>query len=266
MDVAEFKQRQRRMWASGDYSDIAHTIESVGHSLVEAVGVRQGEHLLDVATGSGNVAIPAAQAGAEVVGLDLTPELLEVGRRRAAEAGVEVEWVEGDAEDLPFPDDSFDRVTSCFGAMFAPRHEVAAGEIARVCRAGGTFGICAWTPEGLNGQMFRTVAQHLPPPPGLKPPVLWGVEDHMQSLFPDAELEFRTENVVFEAESVEEWMAYNERVLGPTIMAKRALEPEGRWEPLRADLVSLYERANQADDGAMRVDAEYLLTVGRLPA
>ncbi|MGI8594242.1 MAG: class I SAM-dependent methyltransferase [Solirubrobacteraceae bacterium] len=266
MDIADFKARQRKMWASGDFPDIARTIRSAGEELFAAVGVRSGDRLLDVATGSGNVAIPAAQAGAEVVGLDITPELFEAARRRAEEANVDVEWVEGDAEALPFEDDSFDRVTSAFGAMFAPRHEVAAAELARVCRPGGVLAVSAWTPEGLNGQMFLTVGKHIPPPPDLVPPVLWGVEDHVRSLFPGIELELERRTVAVEAESTDAWVAYTERVLGPTVMAKAALEPEGRWEALRADLVELYERHNQASDGSLRAEAEYLLTVGRMPA
>ncbi|MBJ7348973.1 MAG: methyltransferase domain-containing protein, partial [Thermoleophilaceae bacterium] len=153
-DPAEIKQRQRIMWSSGNYPEIAQTIEGVAELVVERVGVKAGHDMLDVATGSGNVAIPAADLGAHVVGLDLTPELFVVARERAANAGVEVNWVEGDAEDLPFGDDSFDRVTSVFGAIFAPRHQQAASEIVRVCKPGGRFAIAAWTPEGLNGQMF----------------------------------------------------------------------------------------------------------------
>jgi len=228
-----------------------------------------GERLLDVATGSGNVAIPAALAGADVTGLDLTPKLLEVARERAAEAGVEIEFVEGDAEDLPFDDRSFDRVTSCFGVMFAPRHDVAAAELVRVAKPGARIVITAWTPEGLNGRMFQTVGSYMPPPPPeLKPPVMWGTEEHLQTLFASsgAELAFERHMVVYEHESPEAWFEYNERVLGPTIMAKAALEPQGKWEELRAELIALYEDANEVDDGTMRVRAEYLLAVAQLPA
>jgi len=265
VDIGDFKAGQRKMWASGDFPDIARTIRSAGEDLVAAVGIQRGERLLDVATGTGNAAIPAAQAGAEVVGLDITPELFDAARRRAEEAGVEVEWVEGDAEAPPFEDDSFDRVTSAFGAMFAPRHEVAAAELSRVCRPGGAFAVSAWTPEGLNGQMFARVGKHLPPPPGMVAPVLWGLEDHVRSLFPEVELELEHRMVAVEAESPDAWVTYTERVLGPILMAKAALEPEGRWEALRADLVDLYERSNQASDGSLRAEAEYLRTVGRMP-
>ena len=183
IDVSAIKQGQKMMWAAGNYPEVARRIESVAEVLVERVGAAPGLEMLDVATGSGNVAIPAAQAGASVTGLDLTPELLEAARRRAVKAGVDVRWIEGDAEELPFESDSFDRVTSCFGVMFAPRHEQAASELARVARPGATIAVTAWTPEGLNGQMFKTVGSYMPaPPPELKPPVMWGEEEHVRSL------------------------------------------------------------------------------------
>ena len=268
IDVSGIKQGQRMMWTAGDYADLARSIASVGELVAERAQATSGEKLLDVATGSGNVAIPAALAGAEVTGLDITPKLLEVARERAAEAGVRVDFVEGDAEDLPFDDRSFDRVTSCFGVMFAPRHDVAARQLVRVARPGARIVFAAWTPEGLNGRMFKTVGSYMPPPPpGLEQPVMWGDEQHVRSLFADsgAELAFERHDVTFERESPEAWLDYNERVLGPTVMAKAALEPQGRWEPLRAELLGLYSDANEADDGSMRVRAEYLLTVATLP-
>jgi ubiquinone/menaquinone biosynthesis C-methylase UbiE len=267
IDVSGIKQGQKAMWSMGDYPDLAKRIEDVAERLVEAVGAREGMQLLDVATGSGNVAIAAARAGASVTGLDLTPELLDAARRRAGESGVEVRWVEGDAEELPFADDSFDLVTSCFGAMFAPRHERAAAELARVARPGGTIGVAAWTPEGLNGRLFKTVGAHMPaPPPELKSPTMWGEEAHMRSLFADsgAELSFERAMASFEAESTASWVDYNERVLGPAILARAALEPQGRYQQLRDDMIALYEDANESKD-AFRADAEYLLTVARLP-
>jgi SAM-dependent methyltransferase len=269
IDVSGIKQGQRMMWSAGDYPDIARRIASVGELLVERVGAAPGIKLLDVATGSGNVAIPAAQAGAEVTGLDLTPELLEAARKRAAEAGVEVQFVEGDAEELPFEAGSFDRVTSCFGVMFAPRQAQAASELVRVARPGATIAVTAWTPDGLNGRMFKTVASYMPtPPPELDPPVMWGVEDHVRVLFDGsgAELSFERLSVTFEEDSVEAWVAYNERVLGPSILAKAALEPQGRYQDLRDQLVELYNAANKSEDGRFRVAAEYLLTLARLPA
>jgi ubiquinone/menaquinone biosynthesis C-methylase UbiE len=269
IDVSGIKDGQRRMWTAGDYPDIARTITGAAEAILARADAGPGVSLLDVATGTGNVAIPAALGGASVTGLDLTPKLLEVARERAAEAGVQVSFVEGDAEALPFDSDSFDRVTSCFGVMFAPRQELAAGELARVARPGATIVFTAWTPEGLNGQMFKTVGSYMPPPPpGLEPPVMWGNEDHVRSLFEStgAELTFERHMVTFEHESAVSWLEYNERVLGPTIMAKAALEPQGRWDALRDELVKLYTDGNEAEDGTFRARAEYLLTIARLPA
>jgi SAM-dependent methyltransferase len=262
IDVPGIKQGQKMMWSAGDYPDIARRIESVAAVLVDRVGVRGGIELLDVATGSGNVAIIAAREGARVTGLDLTPELLEVARARAAEDGLEIEFIEGDAEELPFEEGSFDRVTSCFGVMFAR-------ELTRVARPGGRIAIAAWTPEGLNGRMFKTIGSYMPtPPPELDPPMAWGNEDHVRGLFADsaAELSFERLGVSFEHDSAESWVAYNERILGPSIMAKAALEPQGRYEALRGDLLELYGSANEAGDDGFRVSAEYLLTLVTMPA
>jgi SAM-dependent methyltransferase len=267
LDVAGFKQVQRKVWSSGNYPEVARLIESAAEHLVRVADVQAGQDVLDVATGSGNVALIAAQRGAHVTGLDLTPELFEAARRRASESGVECEWIEGDAEQLPFPDASFDRVFSAFGTMFAPRHEVAAAELVRVARSDGTIAVAAWTPEGTNGQMFRTVATHMPPPPPeLKPPSLWGDEEHMRSLFEPlgVELEFERGRVDFEDESVEAWLAYGEEKLGPMVMARAALEPQGKWEALRSDLEALYNRENMNSDGTFRVAPEYLVTVARV--
>jgi ubiquinone/menaquinone biosynthesis C-methylase UbiE len=269
IDVDGIKEGQKRMWATGDYPEIARTIEEVAEVVVERVHAAPGNDLLDVATGSGNVAIPAAGKGATVTGLDITPELLQVARRRAAEAGVEVRWIEGDAEELPFADATFDGVTSCFGVMFAPRQERAAAELLRVARPGARIAFTAWTAEGLNGKMFKLVGSYMPPPPPeLKPPVLWGTEDHVRTLFAAAEVEprFERRTVTFSHDSPESWVEYNSRVLGPAILARAALEPQGRWDALQADLVELYREGNEATDGTLRAPAEYLLTVVEVPA
>lgn len=259
----ELRDRQRKMWDAGDFASIAKRIESQSLDLLDAVGVGEGTRLLDVACGTGNALLPAAQRGAIATGLDITPKLLEVARARAREAGLEVVLVEGDAERLPFEDGSFDVVVSVFGAMFAPDHERAASELLRVCAAGGEVGVCAWTPQGLFGRMFMTVASHMPPPPeGFKPPILWGVEDHVRSLLgAGGELGLERRTVALQASSPEEWMATDERDLGPIVMAKAALEPEGRWDALRSELVALYEEANEASDGTFRAEAEYLMTI-----
>jgi SAM-dependent methyltransferase len=269
IDVSGFKQGQRTMWSTGDYPEVAKRIESVAELLAERVGAGPGIELLDVATGSGNVALAAARAGAEVTGLDLTPKLLEAARGRASDEDLDVRFVEGDAEELPFESDSFDRVTSCFGVMFAPRHEQAASELTRVVRPGGAVAFTAWTPEGLIGRTFRTVGSFMPqPPPELRPPVAWGDEDHVRELLADsgAELSLERRTVAFTGDSPEGWLDHDERILGPAIMAKAALEPQGRYGELREQMIALYSDANEADDGSFRAQAEYLLTVARMPA
>ncbi len=174
LELTEQKQEARKLWGSGDYPAIATMIEGVGRLAVERGGVSAEDKVLDVACGAGNATIPAAQRGAEVTGLDLTPKLLEAGRAAAADAGVEIDWIEGDAEDLPFGEESFDVVLSVFGCMFAPDHRAAAREIARVLRPGGGIAICSWTPEGATGRFFETLGGRMPPPPeGFQPPVLW---------------------------------------------------------------------------------------------
>jgi SAM-dependent methyltransferase len=199
----------------------------------------------------------------------LTPKLLDVARNRAANAGLEIEFVEGDAEELPFEPDSFDRVTSCFGVMFAPRHDVAAAELVRVARKGGRIVVAAWTPEGLVGRSFSTSARYLPPPPpGLIPPVMWGTEDHVRELFAasGAELSFELRTVTWKGESPELWLAHDEQILGPALMAKAALEPQGRYQDLRGEMLAMFEDMNEAEDGSFSAAAEYLLTVAQLPS
>ena len=265
----QLKEGQRRIWASGDWPAFATIVQEVADSVVDAIGVGEGHDFLDVATGSGNAAIAAAQRGARVTGLDLVPELVDAARARAAEAGLEAEFVVGNAEELPFADDSFDRVSSIFGVIFAPRHQQAADELVRVARPGAQIAVTAWTPEGMNGQMFKTIGEHMPPPPeGFEPPVLWGSEEHLRKLFSAAGLEVDCERRMadYAWDSVEDWMAHCERNLGPMVMAKAALEPQGKWDAARADLAALEERFNEAADGTMRASAEYLLTTVRLPA
>jgi len=265
MDVATFKQANRTMWAAGNYDIVAERILSVGERLVSRVGVRQGEDVLDVACGTGNATIPAAQAGARVVGADLTPELFDAARRRAADAGVEVDWVEGDAEALPFDDESFDVVVSTFGCMFAPRHELAAREIARALRPNGRVGVASWTPEGVIGDFFGAVGAHLPPPPSFaSPPIMWGNPDHVRSLFADAGLglDFELDSVEFDFDSVHEAVDFYETNFGPLVKARELLEPQGLWGAAHCDLVALYEE-HEGDDGSLTFAGEYLVTTGR---
>jgi SAM-dependent methyltransferase len=264
-ELSEQKEQAREMWAGGDYPTIAEHIGDAGRKAVEAAEVKSGDEVLDVACGSGNATIPAAQTGAKLTGLDLTPELLEAGRAVAAEAGVEIEWVEGDAENLPFEDESFDVVVSVFGSMFAPDHRRAAGEIARVLRPGGRMAICSWTPDGSIGRFFALMAQHVPPPEGFQPPVLWGTEAHVRELFDGSgvELSFERAEVTLEGDSTEEFLAEYEAKLPPMVAAKAALEPEGKWEAARAELLALYEEVNVSDGDDLRFPGEYLVAKGR---
>lgn len=258
--LSELRARARATWSAGDYDAVAQGIWPVGEEVVRRVGVASGERVLDVAAGTGNAAIRAAQAGGAVTAVDLTPELFPAGRRRAAEAGVQLEWAEGDAEQLPFEDESFDVVLSTFGVMFAPRHAVAAREMARVLRPGGRIGLATWTPDGTVADMFRTVGAALPPPPAIaQPPLAWGDRDHVRELLPDMELELSVEQLPIDPEvDPAEAVDFYVSAFGPLVMARRALEPDGRWEPLMTQLRPVLERI-------VRDPATYLLTTGTKP-
>ena len=263
--ATELKVRAHKTWAAGNFDEIAKLILPVGAGLVERVGVGAGQDVLDIAAGTGNASIPAAETGAAVVASDLTPELFVAGRANAEAAGVEIEWVEADAEDLPFEDASFDIVLSTFGIMFAPRHEVAAAEAVRVLRPGGRFGFCCWKPDGRIGEFFRTIGKHLPPPPdGFVPPPAWGTREHVENLFEGkgVRLEFDDDTVDQNFESAEHAVELFSETFGPLVMAKAALEPEGKWEALRDDLLEMYANNAEPSDGGIAVRAEYLTTIG----
>jgi SAM-dependent methyltransferase len=262
----DLKARHRALWASGDYPAVAaELIPALGPELVRACGVKPGDRVLDVAAGSGNAAIPAAATRAIVTASDLTPELFDAGRRIAAERGVELEWVEADAEAMPFADNSFDVVMSCVGAMFAPHHQATADELVRVVRSGGTIGMINWTPDGFIGNLFATMKPYAPPPlPGASPPPLWGDEDHVRMLFGErvAELTTRRQAVRMDrcADPVE-FREYWKRNYGPTIAAYRFNQdrPESA-EALDRDFLSFLTKWNQATEpGQTAYDAEYLL-------
>ncbi len=267
--VAALKLAHRATWAAGDYPAVARHI--AGHPVRDALSaarVRPGARVLDVATGSGNVALDAANAGAQVVGLDLVPELLDVAQSRALAAGVEIEWVHGDAEALSFADGSFDSVTSVFGVQFAPRHQTTADELVRVCRSGGRIGLINWTPEGLIGEMFQIMGRYLPPPPAfVTAPPQWGDERHVCELFVrhDVTLSFTRASNLFAFESVGAYQTFFEQRYGPTIKAQEKLVPEGRWGDCRAELRELFERRNMATDGSCRIQAEYVAISISLP-
>ncbi|HEU4658436.1 MAG TPA: class I SAM-dependent methyltransferase [Capillimicrobium sp.] len=264
---AELKARHRKMWASGDYPSMVETwLLPLGPRLVEACGVAPGMRVLDVGAGTGNASLPAAEAGAEVVASDLTPELLEVGRRRAEEAGLTLRWAEADAERLPFEDGSFDVVMSCIGAMFAPHHEDVANELVRVCRHGGTIGMLSWTPDGMIGALFKTMAPFMPPPPpGASPPPLWGSEAHVEELL-GSHAELRTlERGVLDVPAFRtpvEFAAHFRERYGPTIAARANAAANGREGELDEQLDAFFEQWNRGAPDDARFELEYLIAVG----
>jgi SAM-dependent methyltransferase len=263
------KASHHATWAAGDYAAIAELIDEIPpQHLLERVGIEAGQTVLDVATGTGNLAVRAAAAGADVVGLDLTPELFETARPRAEALGVDVDWVAGDAEELPYPDASFDRVLSVFGVQFTPRHAVTAAELVRVCKPGGVIGVCNWTPEGTIGELFRIMSSYLPPAPAYaSPPPLWGSEEHVRALFAaadgDVELEFERATTPFHFDSAEHFAAFFETNYGPMVKARERLTADGRWDDCRSEIVQMMERRNVATDGRLDVPSEYLVTVAR---
>jgi ubiquinone/menaquinone biosynthesis C-methylase UbiE len=261
-DLAAVKQRQQQAWASGDFAMVAARIVLVAEQLCDSADLHAGWRVLDVATGSGNAAIAAARLGCTAVGIDYVPSLLERGRVRAEAEGLELELVEGDAEALPFPEASFDAVTSVFGCMFAPDHEQAAAELLRVCRPGGTIALANWTPNGFIGDLFRTVGAHVPPPAGVRSPMLWGTESHLRELFGDriAGLETAERTFTFRFESPEEFVSFFRTWYGPTLKAFAALEGDAR-DALERDLLALAHRHNRLGDSATAIPATYIEAV-----
>jgi ubiquinone/menaquinone biosynthesis C-methylase UbiE len=263
----ELKTRHRAMWASGDYPSMVETfLLPLGPRLVEACQIGPGMRVLDVAAGTGNASIPAAERGATVTASDLTPELLEAGRSRAEAQGLELEWVEADAENLPFEAESFDVVMSSIGAMFAPRHQAVADELVRVCRPGGTIGLLSWTPEGMIGALFRTMGPFAPPPPpGAQPPPLWGSEAHVHELFGDR-VEFHTEErEMLEITAFEHPRDYGEHFkarYGPTIAAQANARNTGREAEFEEALDRFCEEWNRGTPDRARFEKEYLVSVG----
>lgn len=261
----------RQMWALGDYHRFAtRTVWEVGPVVVKACGIGPGQRVLDVAAGTGNVAIRAAQAGARVVASDLTPELFDAGREEGARRGVELEWVEADAQDLPFGDGEFDVVTSAFGAIFAPDHKAVADEMLRVCRPGGVIGMANFRPAGLSGEFFDLVGRYAPPPPpGAAPPILWGDEAHVRGLFGDrtASLELKPEVYVERSPGgVAEYRELFNTAFGPFVALRGALEAEPhRLAGFDREFEELTTRWNRGTDphGPAEYPYEYLLVVAR---
>ncbi len=260
------RARAREIWALGDYDRVARDVLApFGPALVHACRVGPGVRVLDVAAGTGNVALAAARAGASVTGCDLTPALLEVARRNAAEEGLDVAWIEADAEALPFPDASFDVVTSAVGVMFAPDHTAAARELLRVCRPGGTIGLIAWTPGGWSARFFETISRHLPPAPADAgaSPMLWGDDAHVLALLGDGieGLDATREPLVVDHfASAEELAGWYGRVFGPVVAARAAIGDPARIAAMDRDLVAFF--AETAKPGPVW-HYDYLLAVAR---
>ncbi len=263
----QLKARHRAMWASGDYPSMVETfLLPLGPALVEACDIEAGMWVLDVAAGTGNASLPAADRGASVVASDLTPELLQDGRQRAEKAGAQLEWEVADAENLPFVDQDFDVVMSCIGAMFAPHHQRVADELVRVCRPGGTIGLASWTPEGMIGALFRTMKPFAPSPaPGAQPPPLWGSEQHLDGLFGDRVRFTALERRVLEVTAFQRAKDYGEHFkerYGPTIVTLENARRTERVEEFDAAWGTFFDDWNLGSEEDARFEMEYLLAVG----
>lgn len=262
VDFAALKTRQQATWSSGDYAVIGVTLQLVGEQLAEACDLLWDERVLDVAAGNGNATLAAARRGAQVTSTDYVPALLERGAQRAQAEHLSVNFQVADAEALPFPDASFDAVLSTFGVMFAPDQERAAAEMARVCRPGGRIGLANWTPQGFIGQLFKVIAAHVPPPPGLQPPPLWGTEARLQALFGDSMASMDVTRRLFPLRyrSAAHFVDVFRTWYGPVHKAFSALGPE-QGAALEKDLLGLLDRLNTHHPRALVVPAEYLEVV-----
>jgi SAM-dependent methyltransferase len=264
--LSDIKTRHRAMWASGDYPSMVDTfLLPLGPRLVDACGIVPGMSVLDVAAGTGNAAIPAAERGADVVASDLTPELFEAGRLRAQVAGVDLDWVAADAEELPFEDESFDLVMSSIGVMFAPSHQAAANELIRVTKPLGTIGLLSWTPDGMLGGLFRMMGPFAPPPPiGAQSPPLWGSEQHLDGLIGDRVRVTTQRRGVLEVTAFAEPRDYGEFFkarYGPTIAIRANAAKNGRADEFDAALDAFCEEWNRGNGDGAYFEMEYLLTV-----
>ncbi|HSN20886.1 MAG TPA: class I SAM-dependent methyltransferase [Usitatibacter sp.] len=262
IDFTALKARQQATWASGDFAVIGSTLQIVGESLAEAVDIRSGERVLDVAAGNGNATLAAARRFAHVTSTDYVPALLEKGKERARAEGLKVSFQVADAEDLPFPAASFDVALSTFGAMFTPEHTRPAHEMLRVLRPGGRIGLANWTPEGFIGQLFRVVGKYLPPPAGLKSPALWGTEPHIVALFGSqaADIKCTRRNFNFRYLSGAHWVQVFRDFYGPTHKAFAALDAGGQ-AALERDILALLDRLNVGGSSSLVVPGEYLEVV-----
>jgi ubiquinone/menaquinone biosynthesis C-methylase UbiE len=262
LDLEAVKAHQQGAWSSGDYAVVGTTLQIVGEELCEALDLRSGQTVLDVAAGNGNVSLAAARRWCDVVSTDYVPALLERARERADAEGLGITFREADAEDLPFSDGSFDVVVSTFGVMFTPDQERAAAELVRVCKRGGKIGLANWTPEGFIGQVFKTIGKHVPPPPDAKSPALWGTRTRMIELFePHASsIKSAHRHFAFRYHSPEHWLEIFKTYYGPLLKTFAALAPPAQ-SALERDLMSLIGQFNRSGDGSMVVPSEYLEVV-----
>ncbi|HKG01118.1 MAG TPA: class I SAM-dependent methyltransferase [Xanthobacteraceae bacterium] len=258
-DLTAVKARQQAAWSSGDYAVVGTTLQIVGEDLCEALDVRPGQKVLDVAAGNGNVSLAAARRWCDVIATDYVRALLERAQERAIADRLSVEVREADAESLPFPDGSFDVVVSSFGVMFTPDQERAAAELIRVCKRGGKIGLANWTPEGFIGQLFKTIGKYLAPPLGIKSPALWGTRARIAELFePHASsIKSTQRSFVFRYRSAEHWLQVFKTYYGPLLKAFAALDPPEQ-AALERDLKTLIGQLNRSGDSAMVVPSEYL--------
>jgi SAM-dependent methyltransferase len=259
IDFEALKKRQQAAWSAGDYALIGTTLQIVGEELCEALDIRSGQKVLDVAAGNGNVSLAAARRWCDVVATDYVPALLERARERAAAERLPMEFQEADAEALPFPDASFDAVVSTFGVMFTPDQERAAAELVRVCKGGGKIGLANWTPEGFIGQLFKTIGKHVAPPPGARSPALWGDRARTGELFVRhaSSVKYAQRHFVFRYRSPLHWLEVFKTYYGPVLKTFAALSPEAQVA-LQRDLLELVARFNRSNDGTMVVPSEYL--------
>jgi SAM-dependent methyltransferase len=258
-DLAAVKTRQQGAWSSGDYAIVGTTLQIVGEQLCEALDIRAGQKVLDVAAGNGNVSLAAARRWCEVTSTDYVPSLLERGRKRADGEGLTIEFQPADAEALPFADKAFDAVVSTFGVMFTPNQERAAAEMARVCKSGGKIGLANWTPDGFIGQLFKTLGKHLPPPAGVKSPALWGTKARIEELFKGqaSAIGIESRAFVFRYRSAQHFLDVFRTYYGPVLKAFAALGA-GAQAALERDILALVGQFNRSGDGTMVVPSDYL--------